>query len=139
MSAFLGVDMASLLFDRRARLVCAGLWGAAWLGVAALLMLPLGVAAPGRSDLIGQFALFAAMAFAAIGFSRRPGQLAWLALLTIALSIGLEFAQGFVPDRMSEIADGVANGIGALVGYGAALFVLFFVIRPADPRLRAAP
>jgi VanZ family protein len=79
------------------------------------------------------------MAFAAIGFSRRPGQLAWLALLTIALSIGLEFAQGFVPDRMSEIADGVANGIGALVGYGAALFVLFFVIRPADPRLRAAP
>ena len=81
--------MARLLFDRRARLVCAWLWAIAWLGVAALLLLPLGVATPGGSDLFGHFLLFATMAFAAVGFSRRPGQLAWLTLVTIALGAAL--------------------------------------------------
>ena len=131
--------MSRLLFDRKARFVCAGLWGVAWLGVVALLLLPLGVAAPGRSDLVGHFVLFAAMAAAAVGFSRRPGQLAWLALVTVALGIALEIAQGFVPYRVSEVADAAANGLGGLAGYSIALLVLYFVIRPAEPGYRAAP
>jgi hypothetical protein len=131
--------MARLLFDRRARLVCAGLWAFAWFGVAALLLLPLGVSTPGGSDLFGHFLLFATMAFAAVGFSRRPGQLAWLALVTVALGAGLEYAQGFLSYRTSEIADAVANAVGGLAGYGAALLVLCLVIRPVEPRWRAAP
>jgi VanZ family protein len=129
--------MAHLLFDRRARLVCVLLWGGAWAVVAALLLMPLDVPAPPGGDLVVHFVLFGTMAFAAVGFSRRPGQLAWLALVTISLGIALEYAQGFVPTRYSEIADAVANGVGALVGYAIALLVLYFVIRPAEPQLRA--
>jgi hypothetical protein len=130
--------MERLLFDPRAKRVCAGLWGAAWLGVAAALLLPLGVSTPGRSDLVGHFLLFGAMAFGAVGFSRRPGQLACLALATIAFGTALEFAQDLVPSRTFEAIDAVANGMGALAGYAAALLVLYFVIRPAEPRYGGA-
>jgi hypothetical protein len=130
--------MERLLFDPRAKRVCAGLWGAAWLGVAAALLLPLGVSTPGRSDLVGHFLLFGAMAFGAVGFSRRPGQLAYLALATIAFGTALEFAQDLVPSRTFEAIDAVANAIGALAGYAAALLVLYFVIRPAEPRYGGA-
>ena len=132
------MGMARLLFDQRARLVCAVLWGAAWLGVAAALLLPLGVSTPGRSDLAGHFLLFGAMAFGTVGFSRRPGQLACLALATIALGTALEFAQDLVPYRTFELIDAVANGVGALAGYAAALLVLYFLIRPAEPRYGGA-
>ena len=129
--------MARLLFDRRARLVCGALWGVAWLVVAALLLMPLGVAGPQGSDRIVHFLVFGAMAFAAVGFSRRPGQLAWLAGLTIALGTALEYAQSFVPYRSPAVADAVANGVGGGVGFAAALLVLYLVIRPAEPRLTA--
>jgi VanZ family protein len=130
--------MARLLFDRRAKRVCAALWGGAWVIVASLLLLPLGVPGPSGSDLVGHFLLFATMSFAAVGFSRQPGQLAWLAFATVALGMGLEYAQGFVPYRSSEVPDAVANGMGALAGYVVALLVLYFVIRPAEPRYGAA-
>jgi hypothetical protein len=134
-----GLAMERLLFDRRAKVVCAGLWSAGWVGVAAALLLPLGVSTPGRGDLVGHFLLFGAMAFGAVGFSRRPGQLAWLALATIALGTALEFAQNLVPYRSFEAIDAVANGVGALAGYAAALLVLYWVIRPAAPRYGDAP
>lgn len=118
--------------------MCAALWGVAWLGVAAALLLPLGVSTPGRSDLLGHFLLFGAMAFGAVGFSRRPGQLACLALATIAFATTLELAQGLVPYRTFEAFDAVANGMGALAGYVAALFVLYYVIRPAALRYGSA-
>jgi hypothetical protein len=126
--------MERLLFDRRGQLVCVGLWGAAWLGVAAALLLPAAVAGPNRADLVAHFLLFGAMAFGAVGFSRRPGQLACLALVTVALGAALEFAQKLVPYRTFDVIDAVANGMGALAGYAAALLVLYYVIRPAAPR-----
>ncbi len=126
------------LFDRRAKLVCAGVWGAAWLGVAAALLLPAAVSTPGRGDLVAHFLLFGAMAFGAVGFSRRPGQLAGLALATVALGAALEFAQKLVPYRTFDLIDAVANGVGALAGYAAALLVLFYLIRPAEPRYGGA-
>lgn len=130
--------MAGLLFDRKAMRVCAGLWGAAWIIVAAALLLPLGVPAPAGSDLLAHFLLFGAMAFGTVGFSRRPGQLACLALATIACATALEFAQGLVPYRTFDAIDAVANGAGALAGYIAALLVLYWVIRPAAPRYGGA-
>jgi VanZ family protein len=132
--------MAHSFFDRRVKLVCAGLWGVSWLATTALLLLPLGgVPAHGPSDLIGHFLLFAVLAFAPVGFVRGPGQLAWLALLTIGLGAMLEYAQAFVPYRSSEIADGVANSLGGLAGSAAALLVVYFVVRPAESRLGMAP
>ena len=130
--------MERWLFDRRAIRVCAALWGVAWLGVAAALLLPLGVQTPGRTDLLGHFLLFGAMAFGAVGFSRRPGQLACLALATVALATTLELAQGLVPYRTVEAIDAVANGLGVLAGYVSALLVLYYVIRPAEPRYGGA-
>jgi VanZ family protein len=127
--------MARLLFDRRARLVCGALWGVAWLLVAALLLLPLGVPGSEGTDRVAHVLVFGAMVFAAVGFSRRPGQLAWLAGVTIALGGALEYAQSFLPYRTSAVADAVANGVGAVVGFAAALLVLYLVIRPAEPRL----
>ena len=104
--------MERLLFDRRGQLVCAGLWGAAWLGVAAALLLPAAVGTPHRTDLVAHFLLFGAMAFGAVGFSRRPGQLAWLALATIALGAALEFAQKLVPYRTFDMIDAVGQRRG---------------------------
>jgi VanZ family protein len=73
-----------------------------------------------------------------VGFSRRPGQLACLALATIALGTALEFAQDLVPYRTFDPIDLVANSMGALAGYAAALLVLYFLIRPAEPRYGGA-
>jgi hypothetical protein len=127
------LHMVHLLFDRKAKLVCAGLWGVGWLAVAALLLLPLGgVPVLGSSDLIGHFVLFATIAFAAVGFARAPAQLSWLAFVTIGLGVTLEYAQNFIPYRSSEIPDGVANALGGVAGYAAALLVLYFLIRPAE-------
>src|SRR5918994_5297168 len=109
-----GMDMERLLFDRRGQLVCAGLWGAAWLGVAAALLLPVPAATPDHTDLVAHFLLFGAMAFGAVGFSRRPGQLACFALATVALGAALELMQKLVPYRTFDPIDAVANGVGAL-------------------------
>jgi VanZ family protein len=130
--------MTRLMFDRKAMRVCAGVWGIAWLAVALAMLLPLGVPGPGRTDLVWHFLLFGAMAFATVGFSRRPGRLACLALATIACATALEFAQGLVPYRTFDPIDAVANGAGALVGYVAALLVLYYLIRPVAPRYGAA-
>jgi VanZ family protein len=130
--------MEHLLFDRRAKLVCAALWFVAWLVATAALLLPLSVTTPDRSDLLAHFTLFASLAFSAIGFSRRPGQLICLALVTITLATILEFAQKFLPYRTFDLVDLVANGLGAFTGYAAALLVLFLVVRPAELRWTGA-
>jgi VanZ family protein len=126
--------MEHLLFDRRAKLVCAALWSVAWLAATAALLLPLDVSTPNRSDLMAHFTLFASLAFGAIGFSRRAGQLTCLAVATIALATTLEFAQKLVPYRTFDLIDALANALGAFTGYAAALLVLFLVIRPAELR-----
>ena len=130
--------MEHLLFDRRAKLVCAALWFVAWLVATGALLLPLGVSTPDRSDLLAHFMLFASLAFGTIGFSRRAGQLTCLALVTMALATTLEFAQKLVPYRTFDPIDLVANGLGALTGYAAALLILFVLIRPAELRWTGA-
>lgn len=127
-----------MMFRPSVRLACGILWGLSWGAVAALMLLPIGGAAPAGADLVAHFLIFAAMAFAAVAFSRRPGQLAWLALGTFAGGTALEFAQRLVPYRSFELADLAADGLGAVTGYAAALLVLYFVLRPAAPTPQGA-
>lgn len=48
----------------------------------------------------------------------------WAAvLLGVALTVGIEAAQLFLPDRVSDFRDIVANSVGAFVGVVAALLV----------------
>lgn len=48
----------------------------------------------------------------------------WAAvLLGVALTVGIETAQLFLPDRVSDLRDIVANSVGAFVGVMAALLV----------------
>jgi VanZ family protein len=133
-------NMARLLLDRRSRLVCALLRGVGWVGVAGLLLLPqlsIPPSGPKISDLLAHALLFGTMALAVVGFSRRPGQIALLSFVTIALGAALEFAQSVVPYRVFEVADLVANGVGGFAGFSVALLVLYFLIRPAELRFRA--
>lgn len=126
------------LFDARLRRICAVLWTLAWPAVAALLLLPVPATAPARSDLVAHFLMFAALAFGAVSFSHRAGQLAGLALATVAGATLLEFAQRFLPYRTFDLTDAAANALGASSGYALALVVLLLWIRPADPTLQAS-
>lgn len=48
----------------------------------------------------------------------------WLAiLLGIALTAGIEFAQQFIPNRVSDVRDIVSNSMGAVIGTVFALVV----------------
>lgn len=48
----------------------------------------------------------------------------WLAiLLGVALTVGIEFAQQFIPNRVSDVRDIVSNSIGAVLGTVFALVV----------------
>lgn len=121
----------------KARRICGALWGFAWLAVAALLLLPLPVTGPERSDLLAHFLLFGGMALGTVSFSRRPGQLVGLTLLTIAGATALEAAQGLFPHRSFDPADLAANALGATAGFALALIVLWLWPGPAD-RARTA-
>jgi VanZ family protein len=126
------------LLDPRMRSILFGLWGLAWLVVAVLLLMPLAAPPPfPHSDVLAHLLLFGGLAFGAVGFSHRVGELTLLAAATIAGGVALEFAQGFVPYRTFDILDMGANAFGAMVGYGGALTVLQLVIRPADEARRA--
>jgi VanZ family protein len=128
------------LLDPRMRSILFGLWCVAWLVVAVLLLMPLRDP-PGFShaDLIAHFLLFGALAFGAVGFSRRGAELTLLAVATVAGGVALEFAQGLVPSRTFDILDMGANTLGAMVGYAGALSVLLLLIRPlAEARAKDA-
>jgi VanZ family protein len=114
----------------------AALWALAWLGVAALLLSPLPAAGPTHSDLVAHFLLFGGMAFAAVSFSHRAGQLAGLTLATVIGATALELAQELVPYRTFDLIDAAANALGASSGFALALTVLTLWIRPADPTRR---
>lgn len=64
----------------------------------------------------------------------------WLAIvLGVALTCVIEFVQMFLPDRVSDPRDIVANSVGALVGVLVALLVTWpaAVRRARERRLRA--
>jgi glycopeptide antibiotics resistance protein len=64
----------------------------------------------------------------------------WLAIaLGVVLTCGIEFVQQWLPDRVSDPRDIVANSVGALVGVVAALVVTWpaAVRRARERRLEA--
>jgi VanZ family protein len=125
------------LLQPRIRRILAGLWVSAWVVVAVLLLIPIPGGVPEGTDKIVHFLIFAGMAFGAISFSRRAGQLSALALLTMAGGIALEFAQRLTPWRTFDLMDALTNTLGASSGYAIALIVLLLWIRPADPAQQA--
>ncbi len=121
-----------LLLDDRIRKMLFALWCAAWLVVAGLMLAPLTSPVDvSHADLVAHFMVFACLAFATVGFSRRGGELTLLAAATIAGGAALELAQGLVPYRTVDVLDIAANTLGVRVGYGGALTVLLLLIRPA--------
>ena len=64
----------------------------------------------------------------------------WLAIaLGVLLTLGIEFVQQFLPDRVSDPRDILANSVGAFVGVVAALLVTWpaAVRRARERRLEA--
>jgi glycopeptide antibiotics resistance protein len=64
----------------------------------------------------------------------------WLAIgLGVLLTLGIEFVQQYLPDRVSDPRDILANSLGALVGVVAALLVTWpaAVRRARERRLEA--
>ena len=125
------------LFLPRTRLMFGALWAIAWLVVTVLMLMPVPGGVPEGTDKVVHFLLFAGMAFGALSFSQRAGQLAGLGLLTIAGGTGLEFAQRLVDYRTFDLVDAVANALGASSGYAVALTVLLLWLRPAEAAGRA--
>lgn len=113
------------------RLTLLALWCCAWIGVGALLLLPIRGPNLAGSDLVAHALLFFGMAFTGLGFCRRALDLVGLSVLTFAGSAALEWAQSFVPQRTFDPLDAIANAVGAGFGCVAAISVLVFVLRPA--------
>ncbi len=64
----------------------------------------------------------------------------WLAIaLGVLLTLGIEFVQQYLPDRVSDPRDILANSVGAFIGVVAALLVTWpaAVRRARDRRLEA--
>ena len=126
------------LLDRRIQTMCFVAWCAAWLLVAAILLMPVPVSSPHRFDLVVHFGTFGLMAFGAVSFARQPLKLVALTLLTITGAAALECAQHFAPYRSFDLLDMTVNMLGALTGCALALAVLVLIIHPADAAPRAA-
>ncbi len=120
-----------LLSHPRFRLGACLLWCLAWPGIALLLLTPLPFRLIARSDLLGHFLLFAVMTVAIVSFARSRLQIILLSVISIGYGVALEFAQAHVPNRTFDLADMVANGLGGIVGCGAALLLLECFITPA--------
>jgi hypothetical protein len=89
--------------------LAGGGWGWAWKRIA-----PVGL--PPGSDWVGHLLLFGLGALLLHGSFRAAGMpraLTWALGVTIAYSLALEGAQGLVPGRLTQLADGIANAAGA--------------------------
>ena len=79
-------------------------------------LLPGSGASYGQTDKVGHFLAYAGMAIlAALSFEGRIPRLAAL-LGAVLLGALLEWGQSFIPGRDMSLLDGIANGLGVLVG-----------------------
>ena len=121
-----------VLSNPRFRLSALILWCLSWPGIALLLLTPLPFKLIARTDLLGHFLLFFTMTLAIVTFARSKGQIILLSLITIGYGVALEFGQAYVPNRLFDIADAIANGIGGIAGCLAALILLEYWVKPAS-------
>ena len=88
--------------------------------VIVLSLIPLNVDLSNNRDKVAHLAAYGSMAFwFAMLFEGRARQLA-IALAFAAMGVGIEFLQGMTDYRSFDVADMIANGIGAALGWGLA-------------------
>lgn len=79
---------------------------------------------PGLSDKVAHFSAYGALGASAFGARLSPfGAQVWTPVILAAYGASLEILQGLGGVRSPEIADGIANMLGAVAGFGVALFV----------------
>ncbi len=94
-------------------------WGMV-LAVLVLSLIPLDVDLGENRDKLAHFLAYGALSFwFGMLFEGRVRQLA-IALGFAAMGVGIEFLQGMTDYRTEEVADMVANAIGAALGWAAA-------------------
>lgn len=78
----------------------------------------------GLSDKVAHFSAYGALGVSAFGARLSPfASQSWTPVVLAAYGAGLEVLQGLGGVRSPEIADGIANMLGAVAGFGAALLV----------------
>jgi len=85
---------------------------------------------PQLADKVAHFAAYAALGAAAFWaqiavFARKR----WAPVLLAAYGVALEGVQGLGGVRTPELTDAIANGLGALAGFGAAVVLAIIIAR----------
>jgi hypothetical protein len=107
-------------------------------GVFVLSLIPVDVDLGGR-DKLGHFLAYGSLTlwFGMI-FSSRIAQLG-IALAFCAMGVGLEFLQGLTGYRSMDVADMIANALGAALGWGLAQTPLKHALPWIERRILAPP
>lgn len=94
-------------------------WGMV-VSVTVLSLIPVNVDLGENRDKLAHFVAYGSMAFwFAMLFQGRARQLG-IALALAAMGVGIEFLQGLTDYRTFEVADMIANALGAGLGWGLA-------------------
>jgi glycopeptide antibiotics resistance protein len=94
-------------------------WGMVF-SVLVLSLIPLNVDLQEGRDKVAHFVAYGSMVFwFALLFKGRARQLA-IAIAFAAMGVSIEFLQGMTDYRTLDVADMIANGVGAALGWGLA-------------------
>jgi VanZ family protein len=105
--------------QRRRRIWLLLGWGMVF-SVFFLSLIPLNVDLQEGRDKVAHFTAYGSMAFwFAMLFQGRARQIA-IAIAFAAMGVGIEFLQGMTDYRSFDVADMIANGIGAALGWALA-------------------
>ncbi|MBL8328200.1 MAG: VanZ family protein [Rubrivivax sp.] len=86
-------------------------------------------------DKANHAAAFAVLAFCAVfALRERPRHVFWIAYLLLALGLAIEIAQTFVPGRLGDWQDLLADAVGIAVGLMAAIRLAVRLDRRRHPR-----
>ena len=121
------------------------LWLGLWLlAVAAVMVLSLANLSrlppvPEGGDKVEHFLAYALLSASAMQLFARRGGCVVIALLLVAMGVGLEFAQGaLTTTRMADPRDALANTVGVLAGLATLLTPMRGLLLALDARLRPA-
>jgi VanZ family protein len=108
-------------------------------GVVVLSLIPVEVDLGKDSDKVAHFLAYGSLSlwFGMI-FSPRIAQLG-IALAFCALGVGLEFLQGLTDYRTMDVADMIANAMGAALGWGLAQTPLKYALAWIERRILSSP